>query len=55
MGDVISITVVCDAPTRIIGINDSSRSHRSRLRGLREDKLKSIRSYAKFLTETDAA
>ena len=25
------------------------------LRGLREDKLKPIRSYAKFLTETDAA
>jgi hypothetical protein len=25
------------------------------LRGLREDKLKSIRSYAKFLTEMDAA
>jgi len=42
--------------TQVFGrLLHESRLSEEELRGLREDKLKSIRSFAKFLSETDAA
>jgi len=42
--------------THVFGrLVQESRLSAEELRGLREDKLKSIRSFAKFLAETDAA